>query len=387
VIERSDLAFPMKEYRRRLNNLHTRMDARGVEVMLTTTPENICYLTGFESVGHYYFNALVIPLDGEPFMVPRRLEDSGVKYYTWIERSRPYRDDDDPMEVLHKALSECGLLGKRIGFEKECWFFTAAQQERLFAKSPETAFIDQSGIIEEGRLIKSEYEIEMMRKAARTTQAGMRAGINAVRIGATENDVAAEVHYAMIKAGSEWPSISPFIASGPRGAVGHATWAGRTIQQDEFVFLEIAGTLKRYHAPMMRTVSTGSVDAVMRAGQQVVLDAFDRAVNLIKPGVPAGEVDTLARSVIAQSDFGAEQSSRTAYSVGIGLPPDWGEGQILSMQPGERRPLAANMTFHLLPWVQIPGKGAIGITETIRVTETGCEILTNFERKLFVKRT
>jgi len=385
VRERSDLAFPMKEYRRRLNNLHTRMDERGVGVMLTTTPENICYLTGFESVGHYYFNALVIPIDGDPFMVPRRLEDSGVQYYTWIEHSRPYQDDEDPIGVLHKALAEFGLLGKRIGFEKDCWFFTAAQQERLFAITPDTIFIDQSGIIEEGRLIKSEYEIEMMRKAARTTQAGMRAGIDAVHIGATENDVAAEVHYAMIKAGSEWPSISPFIASGPRGAVGHATWAGRTIQPDEFVFLEIAGTLKRYHAPMMRTVSTGGMDAVMLAGQQVVLDAFDRAVDLIKPGVPAGDVDALARSVIAKSDFGAEQSSRTAYSVGIGLPPDWGEGQILSMQPGERRPLAANMTFHLLPWVQIPGKGAIGITETIRVTETGCEILTNLERKLFVK--
>jgi len=43
------------------------------------------------------------------------------------------------------------------------------------------------------------------------------------------------------------------------------------------------------------------------------------------------------------------------------------------------------MTFHLLPWVQIPGKGSLGITETIRVTDTGCERITGFERKLFVK--
>lgn len=382
---RTDLAFPMKEYERRLNDLRQRMSERGIDAMMTTTPENICYLTGFESVGHYYFNALVVPLEGEPFMVPRLLEDSGVQYYTWVAVSRPYNDDENPMDVLHKALDEFGLLEKRIGFEKECWFFTAAQQERLFAQSPNTDYVDQSGLVEEGRLIKSEYEIEMMRKAALATQAGMKAGIGAVKVGATENDVAAEIHYAMIKAGSEWPSISPFIASGPRGAVGHATWAGRAIEENEFVFLEIAAALKRYHAPMMRTVFTGEIDAELVAGQEIVLEAFDAAVALIKPGVPAGEVDALARSVIANSSFGAEQSSRTAYSVGIGLPPDWGEGQILSMQPGETRPLQANMTFHLLPWVQIPGKGAIGITETIRVTEDGCEILTDFKRKLFAQ--
>jgi Xaa-Pro dipeptidase len=375
----------MDEYERRISGLRQRMDQRGLEVMLTTTPENICYLTGFESVGHYYFNALVLPLEGEPFMVPRLLEHSGVEAYTWVEKSQPYRDDEDPMDKLSEALGKYGLLDKQIGFEKACWFFTAAQQERLFAKCPETQFTDVAGIVEVGRLIKSEYEVEMMRKAARTTEAGMRAGIEAVRVGATENDVAAEIHYAMIKAGSEWPSISPFVASGPRGAIGHATWAGRTIQADEFVFIEISGAMKRYHAPMMRTVRTGKMDAELRAGQDVVLEAFDAAMEKIKPGVPAGEVDALCRQIIANSDFGAEQSSRTAYSVGIGLPPDWGEGQILSMQPGETRPLQENMTFHLLPWVQIPGKGGIGITETIRVTENGCELLTNFERKLFVK--
>jgi Xaa-Pro dipeptidase len=383
--QRDDLVFPIAEYERRLQGLRQRMEVRGIQVMLITTPENICHLTGFESVGHYYFDALVVPLEGEPFMVPRRLENGGVEYYTWVELSRPYDDDQDPMEVLRQALAEFGLLDKRIGLEKECWFFTAPQQERLFALCPKTAFADCSGMAEQGRLIKSEYEIELMRKAARTTEAGMQAGIDAIQIGATENDVAAEIHYAMIKAGSEWPSISPFVASGPRGAIGHATWSGRTIQSDEFVFLEIAGALKRYHAPMMRTVYVGKPDTLVQEAEEVVLQAIDAAVTSIKPGVPAGEIDALTRRIIGRSSFGAEQASRAGYSVGIGLPPDWGEGQILSLQPGETRPLQANMTFHLIPWIQVSGKFGIGVTETIRVTENGCEMITNFERKLFVK--
>lgn len=383
--QRDDLVFPMAEYERRLNGLRTRMAEYDLDAVMTTTPENLCYLTGFDSVGHYYFNSLVVPIDGEPFMTPRLLENHGANVLTWVEYTRPYQDDEDPMDVLREALVEAGLEEARIGYEKECWFFTAAQQDRLFPNMPNATFVDCSGIVEEGRLIKSQHEIDLMRDAARTTEAGMWAGIEAVRAGATENDVAAEIHYAMIKAGSEWPSISPFVASGERGAIGHATWKGRTIQDDEFVFLELAGCLHRYHAPMMRTVYVGEPSDRVREAEEIVLEAFDACVDAINPGVSAGEIDRIGREIIAASTFGAEQASRTAYSVGIGLPPDWGEGQILSMQPGETRPLDANMTFHLLPWVQIPGEGGVGITETIRVTETGCELLTSFERKLFVK--
>ena len=114
-----------------------------------------------------------------------------------------------------------------------------------------------------------------------------------------------------------------------------------------------------------------------RVAFEVVRQAFDLAMAAIRPGVAAGEVDRVCRDFIAQSPFGGTHASRCAYSIGIALPPDWGEGQILSMKPGETRPLAANMTFHLLPWVQLPGRGAVGCTETIRVTSSGAEALTS----------
>lgn len=382
---RNDIAFPMVEYERRLSDLRRRMEERGIDAMMVTTPHNICYLTGFDSVGYYYFHAMVFPLMGEPFSVPRLLENSGVQAYTWIEQSRPYKDYEDPMDVLATALDEFGLLNKKIGFEKGCWFFTAVQQECLFAKCSNTQFIDHSGIVEEGRLIKSEYEIDLMRKAARTTEAGMVAGIEAVKIGVSENDIAAEIQYAMTKAGSEWPAIAPFVASGPRGAIGHATWSGRIIQPDEFVFLEIAGAIRRYHAPIMRTVTVGEIDSTILEGEKIVIEAINAAIDTIKPGVKPEDVDALSRRIIGKSSFGAQQASRVAYSVGIGMSPDWGEGQILSMQPKETRELQANMTFHLIPWVQIPGKGGLGITETVRVTESGCEKITIFEQKIFSK--
>jgi Xaa-Pro dipeptidase len=375
----------MVEFERRLRKLRQRMAERDLDAMLVTTPENICYLTGFESPGHYYFNALIVPMDSEPFMTPRMLEDSGVDALTWIEITRPYHDFQNPIEVLYQTLQEFNLHDKRIGFEKQCWFFTATQQENLFALAKSAEFVDCSLIVEAGRVIKSDYEIELMRKAARATEAGMQAGIDAVQAGVTEHDIAADMHYAMIKAGSEWPSIAPFVASGYRGAIGHATWTQRVIEKGDIIMLELGGCLKRYHTAMMRTGFIGEPGEEVRTAEQTVLEAFDAMREAIKPGVAAGDVDAASRKIIAKRLKGVSQASRSAYSIGIALPPDWGEGYILSMQPHEARELRPNMTFHMLPWVQVPGKGGVSISDTIRVTETGCELLTNFKRAIFVR--
>ena len=180
-------------------------------------------------------------------------------------------------------------------------------------------------------------------------------------------------------------SIAPFVASGERGAIGHATWRERVLQRGDSVFLEVAGCRRRYHAPMMRTCVVGPPAPELEAAFQVVIDAFQACVDAIRPGAVAADVDAAARAVVAGSGFGGTQASRVAYSVGIAVPPDWGEGNILSIKPREERTLQANMTFHLLPWVQIPGKGGVGCTETIRVTETGAELLTDLPRELFVR--
>jgi Xaa-Pro dipeptidase len=385
--QRDDLAFPMPEYDRRLRELRERMAVRGFDAVVVTTPENICYLTGFESQGHFAFCALIVPQEGEPIMVPRRLEDSGVQARTWISVSCPYEEVEDPIDKLRDTLRLYDFAEKRIGYEKDCWFFTATQQERLFARSPETSFVDCSGIVEAGRLIKSDFEIDMMRKAAGFAEAGMKAGIEAVEEGATENDVAASIHYAMIRAGGEWPAISPFVATGHRGSIGHQTWAGDTIRRNECVFLEVGGCLKRYHAAIMRTCFVGEPDQQIRDAVSTVQEAVQASIDAIKPGMRLGEVDAISRKIIARAapSFGGTQVTRSAYSIGIAFAPDWGEGHIMSIRHRDPRVLQPNMTFHNIPWVQIPGKGGIGLSETIRVTENGCELITQLERKLYVK--
>ena len=383
--QREDLVFTMAEYNRRMTALRRAMVRRELDAMIVTIPENLCYLTGYQTPGYYWFQALVVPLEGSPFFVTRRLEDSNVQVRTWVSQSFPYDDFEQPPLELARRIQDQELDKGRIGYERHSYFFRASEQDICFANLPDAELVDAYGIVEELRLVKSAEEIEVMRQAARTTEAGMQAGIDAISAGATENDVAAEIQWAMTRAGSEYPAIAPFVASGWRGSIGHATWEGRRIEPNEAVFLEVGGCVARYHAAMMRTVFVGDAPDAVRRAEAVVRDAMQATMDAIKPGVPAQEVDRIARAVIREGAPDSTQASRTGYSIGLAFAPDWGEGHILSLLEGQEQVLEENMTFHLIPWVQVPGMAGVGISETVRVTADGCESLFDFPGQVFVK--
>jgi Xaa-Pro dipeptidase len=381
--QREDLVFPMAEFEARLARLRDALAARELDAAIVTTPENLFYLTGYQTPGYYWFQALVVPVASEPFMVTRLLEDSNVQLRTWLELSFPYADREDPPKALAAAIRRRGLSQARLGYERHCYFFRATEQDSLMAAVEGARFEDVSGLIERHRLVKSPNELAHMQAAARATEAGMRAGIEAVRAGVSENEIAAEIQAAMTRAGSHYPAIHPFVASGWRGAVGHATWEDRMVDAGDAVFLEVGGCRHRYHTAMMRTVIVGEAAPVVREAEAVVRDAMDAAMGAIRPGVPAEEIDRVARKVIADGTGSTVQAARSGYSIGIAFAPDWGEGHILSLLEGERTPLEENMTFHLIPWVQVPGTAGVGLSETVRVTAGGCESLFDFERRVF----
>lgn len=379
------LTFPLEEYQRRLRELRQRMQLRKVDVLLVTDPENLTYLTGYQTTGYSYFQCLVVPLEQEPFMVTRLLEDSNVYARTWVEKSYPYNDTGDAIQAVWHALVEAGLNRAAIGYEKNSYYFPAYQQERMAASLRFTELYDCSGIVEQGRIVKSPDEIEVMRKAAAATEAGMHAGIAAVRDGVSENEIAAEIHHAMFKAGGEYPAVSPYVTVGPRTCIGHATWEGATINPGEVAFLELGGCFRRYHTAMMRTVHVGAPAAEVREAEAVVVEALEAMLENIRPGLTASDVDNIARSVFASYTGSGELVTRSGYAIGIAFAPSWDEGYILSLKPGENTILQENMTFHLIPWLfRLQGNKVMAISETIRVTEDGCESFFNTERKLFV---
>ncbi len=383
--QRDDLIFPMYEFMTRVANVRTQMERRELDVMMITSPQNIFYLTGFETTGYASFQTLIVPIDREPFMIIRMLENTGVMAFTWVEISRTYSDGYDPIVRVKEVLHDFGLNGKRIGYEKDCYFFTAPQQEEMLSICDDSEWVPASDLVDGLRVIKSELELVKIRTAAKYAEIAQRAGKDVVGVGIKDTRIAAAMHNAMYRAGSDYPAVAPFVATGTAASIGHATWQGRTLQPGDCVFLEVAGCVDRYHAALMRTGWVGKPDARVRDAEKVCVEATEATIAAIKAGRRVADVDAISRQIIGKSGLGLMQMTRSAYSIGIAFAPDWGEGGLISFHPREERLLQANMVFHVIPWGLIPGEFAIGFSETVRVTDEGCEVLTNLPRRLFVE--
>ncbi|PHQ55506.1 MAG: peptidase M24 [Porticoccus sp.] len=386
--KRDDMTFPFEEYERRLHELRERIAERHMDAVVISDPENIMYLTDYQTTGYSFFQALVVPLEDEPFMITRKLEESNITARTWVEITRPYPDTGDAIQMLVDALREFGLDKKRIGYERNSYFFPAYHQDCIHNTLTDGKLLDCFGIVEEGRVCKSPVEIAIMQNATRATEAGMQAGIDATEAGVTENEIGAAISSAMFKAGGEPPSVMPYVTSGPRTMIGHATWEGRVVQPGEHVFLEVAGCYRRYHTAMMRTVVLGKLSASMYKAQEIMKMALDVVHNKFQPGMTVSDADNMIRNIITKNDVGARLVTRSGYSIGIAFPPSWDEGYIVSLKQGESAVLKPGMTFHIIPWMWgVDGDKTCGISDTIYITEDGCESFFTMDRDFSVKPT
>jgi len=383
--------FELTEYQERLDALRQRMELRGTDVILVTSPENLYYLSGYQTPGYYWYQTLVVPLEHEPVFIVRLNESSNIEPLSWVEDSRPYEDFDDWIAHTRDVLVDLGLDGKRVGLDYDSFFLRTRDEKGLTELLPAATFVDASGLVEAGRVVKSPQEIEYMRQAARAAEAGLKAGIDACKAGVTENDVAAEIHHAQIIAGSEYTGLPIFIRTGARDSQTHATWCRNVLEPGDSVTMEMPGCINRYHAALYGQVFLGEPPAELLRGMEVGKQLMGIAKDAIRPGVPAGDVHKLVQDALVEA-MGPEsrRNARLAYSIGIAFAPDWGEGQILSMSHAEPRLLQAGMTFHLLAGqVVLTGMEQVKracSSDTILVTESGCETLTDqFEHQVYVR--
>jgi Xaa-Pro dipeptidase len=383
VADKKDLFFSLAEYQERLANLRGAMQERGVEVLLSFTPENIYYLSGYQTPGYYTYQCVIVPLEGDPVMFTRYLEETNVRGLSWIDTRAYYNDNQDPVEETLRTLREHGLADKTIGVEENSWFLTVTDYRKLQEGLPGATFKDASGTVEQLRLIKSDQEIAYIREAAAACDEGVRRAIEVAAPGASENDLALALYAGSLEHDSEYMSLPPFVASGYRSALAHATWSGRELVPGEVVFVEHAGVIHRYSAALIRTLSVGEPSAQVKRMDEAARAGLAAAIATSAPGVPAYEVDRACRGAIRDLGFGDYFRHRTGYSIGINFPPDWGEGHIMSIKESESRPLEAGMTFHFVPGLFDYGHAAVGCSQTVLITENGCEPLSTIPPQLF----
>jgi len=386
--------FTTGEYQIRLAKTRAAMTAAGLDAIVVCDPSNMSWLTGYDGWSFYVYQGVILTLEGDPVWWGRAMDALGAARTVFMESSDSICGYDDtfvqnplkhPMQELAKLLAEMGLDTARIGVEMDNYYYSAAAHMALVKGLPKADLQDATGLVNWQRAVKSEREIEYMRRAARIVEAMHARVLEVAEPGMRKNDLIAEIYATGIRGADghwgDYPAIVPMAPSGLDATAPHLTWDDRPMQAGEATFFEIAGAHRRYQCPQSRTLFFGKVPQKFREAEKAVLDAIEAGLEQAKPGNQAQDIANAFNATLNAAGF--QKDSRCGYAIGISYPPDWGE-RTISFRRGDTTILQPGMTFHFMPALWLDD-GGLEITEPILITDTGYECLCNTPRELSVK--
>jgi Xaa-Pro dipeptidase len=279
--------------------------------------------------------------------------------------------------------------GDRIGVERASMNLPVAIWEGMRHRLDDLEWADGSGIVEVPRAVKSPAELELIRRAAAISDDAVQAGIRATRAGVTERTVAAAVYQRLLLAGSDHPGIPPMIRGrdillqehviGPRD---------RVLTAGDALFMELSGSVGRYHAPLSRMVYLDRAPAGTDQAAEIAIDGLEAVRAALRPGAVAGEVYAAWQRVI-DDGLGHSRYRRhhCGYLVGIGFPPSWvGGSAVVGLRDGATFSIQEGMVFHVLSWILGQQPADYVLSDTVLVTASGGELLTSTPREPTVVR-
>jgi Xaa-Pro aminopeptidase len=232
------------------------------------------------------------------------------------------------------------------------------------------------GLVEAERAVKEPGEIERIAAAAALADEVYDWLREQGLVGRTEREVAFALEHEMRRRGATDPSFPSIVASGPRGALPHASPADVAIERGTLVTLDLGVVLDGYCSDCTRTWATGDLPDDLAAIYELTLRAQLAALGAVRPGPEGREVDAVAREMIAQAGHGEHFGHGLGHGVGIEVH----EAPRLA-RTGEDALVAGNVVT-VEPGVYLPGRGGVRIEDLVVVTETGRDVLTGTTKDL-----
>ena len=371
-----DNPFTSQEIEGRLDRLRLALVLRELDAAVIASPENVFYLTGLDHWGYFAPHLLIVPAEGMPVLVTRAMERVSVEKQVKTASFRGHTDSETAADMAARVLKEMKLVGRSIGFEAWTSGMSYGLGHSLQSQA-DAQWHDISGVVDDMRLVKSDAEQALMRRAAAITDVATAAAIDAIQDGAREADVIAECLAAMMRAGGHPPGFGPFIRPGSRLGEEHATWGDSTYKSGEPVFLELAGCVSRYHAPLGRLVRIGTIRDEDAQMAEITQKAFGAVVQTLRPGLKARDVYAAWQAVVDDAGLSHYRRHHCGYCVGIGLPPSWtGGNSVTGLRADSDLDIRTGMSFHILSWLMGTGSGDDFISNTVLLTPNGAEVLT-----------
>ena len=366
--------FPREEYEARLQRLRALMAARALEAVILDESEMLHYFTGY-AVSENLYRAAVVPLDGAPTMVLRLLDEQPFLAGAWFETRRCFLDTEDPIAAL------AGVVGaaRRVGLDMNSYCMPARRFARLKALLPEADFVDLSEDLRPMRLIKSHWEVAVMRRAAAIADETMRRAIAAAKPGTSSRDAAALASGSFVELGADFGRCGP-VTLGKGWNFMHGKLSSAPLKPGEVLHLELVPKVGGYCARLMRPAVMGTPPAEVERAADTLIELQDRQIAAMVPGAEARAVDAILREGALRTGLRPHYHNNTGYTLGYYFEqaPRTSDFTRLFTPEAEWR-LEAGMTFHMYA----SAAAGIAFSETVLVTDEGPERLTRLERRLF----
>ncbi|MCC7667388.1 M24 family metallopeptidase [Liquorilactobacillus satsumensis] len=338
--------------------------------------KNIQYFTGFASDPIERVLALFIFPDQDPFIFAPALEVEAVKETGWQYPVYGYLDHEDPSAIIKDQILARVKNPTRWAIEKGN--LNVSRFEELQQKFPTATFTgDLTPLIQQEQLLKTPAEIEKLKIAGKWADYAFEVGFKALSTKRTEQDVAAEIEYALKKKGITHTSFDTIIQSGANAADPHGVPKKEFIKPNELVLFDLGVVFDGYISDASRTVGFGKqLSEKSQEIYRVCLEAQLTAQAAVKPGMRAEELDKIARDIITKAGYGEYFIHRLGHGMGQSEHefPSIMEGNSMELQPG--------MCFSIEPGIYIPGVAGVRIEDCVYVTENGAEAFTHTPKEL-----
>lgn len=372
------------DYAARHAHLYRTLSAAELDGLLLNPGPTLTYLTG---LNFHLMERPVVALFAPgkaPIIVLPELETGKLEHLPFPVEAFAYGEDPAGWpETFAMAARTAGLHtprpagGPRLGVEPIR--MRVLELRYMEQAAPDASFVSAEESLSALRISKDASEAADMRQAVRIAQEALKATLPLIKPGLTERQIASELTFNLLRAGSdsEFP-FAPIVSGGPNSANPHASPSDRPLQTGDLLVIDWGAIYNGYISDLTRTFAIGPVDEEYRRIAQIVLEANAAGRLAGRPGIPAEAVDQAARAVIEKAGYGAAFFHRTGHGIGMEghEPPYMRAGNTQLLQPG--------MAYTVEPGIYLVGRNGVRIEDDMLVTEAGAETLSDLPRELIM---
>lgn len=358
----------------RIAKVQSVLAQKSLDCYLVMDPQNICYFTGY--VGYYGAqNCFIIPDKGEPTFVAAEREDKtirnmGYRKVTSYSAFSTLRSIN-PIGALIKTIQKVvPPKASRLGVESS-YLSSNVQNELSNALRP-ASLRDISSIVSEMRLKKDKDEIESIRRSVKIAEVGILTMLEEAKPGMTEIELFSRIIENMQIRAGEPIEVFGDLMSGEKILTSFSLPVVATTKRlsaGEDVIADLAPRLRGYWADVARTIHLGSMSSKEKDIYKVVKEAELGAINKVKPGAKASDIDAEVRKIISECKYVKGIKTLTGHGLGVHFHehPD--------LAPWNHTKLESGMVLAIEPGIYLEDIGSIRLEDNILVTDSGSEII------------